>query len=239
MGVGIEIEARVAMGQADSTCWTVLQGAAAGDDAARAEFAARYVPLVRAYLAARWRAAPQIQDLDDAVQDVFVECLRHGGMLQRADPGRPGGFRAFLYGLVRNVALRIEQDGVRRRAGQLSGGVTAADAEIAEESLSHLFDRAWAKSIMREAAARQAERASREGKAASRRVELLNLRFHEGLPIREIAQLWSVDASTLHHEYARARKEFKTALLEVMAFYHPGSPAAAERECAELLEHLA
>jgi RNA polymerase sigma-70 factor (ECF subfamily) len=239
MGTGIEIEARIVMGQADSTCWTVLRGAAAGDDEARAEFAGRYAPLVRAYLAARWRATPLIQDLDDAVQDVFVECLRQGGMLQRADPGRPGGFRAFLYGLVRNVALRVEQDGARRRARQLGGGGTAVDAESAEESLSRLFDRAWARSIMREAAARQAERAAREGEAASRRVELLRLRFHEGLPIRAIAELWSVDAAALHHEYARARREFKTALLEVMAFYHPGSPAEAERECAELLEHLA
>jgi RNA polymerase sigma-70 factor (ECF subfamily) len=48
-----------------------------------------------------------------------------------------------------------------------------------------------------------------------------------------------VDAAALHHEYARARREFKTALLEVMAFYHPGSATEAERECAELLEYLA
>jgi RNA polymerase sigma-70 factor (ECF subfamily) len=226
------------MGPTDSTCWTVLRGAADGDDEARAEFAARYAPLVRAYLAARWRDAPLIQDLDDAVQDVFVECLRQGGMLQRADPDRPGGFRAFLYGLVRHVALRIEQDRARRRAHQAPDGINAGDAAIAEESLSRLFDRAWAKSIMREAAARQAERAGREGEAASRRVELLRLRFHEGLPIRAIAQLWSVDAAALHHEYARARKEFKAALLEVMAFYQPGSPAEAERACAELLDHL-
>ena len=58
---------------------------------------------------------------------------------------------------------------------------------------------------------------------------MLRLRFHEGLPIRTIAQLWSMDAAALHHEYARARTEFKAALLEVMTSYHPGSPAAAER----------
>ncbi|MEA2629870.1 MAG: hypothetical protein QOE66_89, partial [Chloroflexota bacterium] len=46
------------------------------------------------------------------------------------------------------------------------------------------------------------------------------------------------DVAALHHEYARARKEFKAALLEVMAFYQPGSPAEAERACAELLDHL-
>jgi RNA polymerase sigma-70 factor (ECF subfamily) len=226
------------MGQTDSTCWTMLRDAASGDDEARAEFAARYAPLVRVYLAARWRDAPLIQHLDDAVQDVFVECLRQGGMLQRADPDRPGGFRAFLYGLVRNIALRIEKDRARRLAHQEPGGITAEGVGIAEGSLSRLFDRAWARSIMREAAARQAERAGLDGEAALRRVELLRLRFHEGLPIRAIAQLWSVDAAALHHEYARAREEFKAALMEVMTSYHPGSPATAERECAELLDLL-
>jgi hypothetical protein len=38
-----------------------------------------------------------------------------------------------------------------------------------------------------------------------RRVELLTLRFHEAMPIREIARLWGVDAASLHHEYAQAR----------------------------------
>jgi RNA polymerase sigma-70 factor (ECF subfamily) len=222
-----------------STCWTVLRGAAAGDAAARSEFAARYSPLVRAYLAARWRGSPLIRELDDAAQDVFVECLRHGGALDRADPGRPGGFRAFLYGLVRNVALRAEQGQARRLSREMPAADPGPGAQADESSLSRAFDRAWARAVMREAAERQAERARREGDAALRRVELLRLRFHDGLPVREIARLWSADAASLHHEYARARREFKAALLDVMTFYHPGSPADAERECAELLGLLA
>ncbi|MBK8268830.1 MAG: hypothetical protein IPK83_11220 [Planctomycetes bacterium] len=35
-------------------------------------------------------------DLDDAVQDVFLECFRPDGALDRLDVHRPGGFRAFL-----------------------------------------------------------------------------------------------------------------------------------------------
>src|SRR5262245_14743702 len=99
----------------DSTCWTVLRDAAAGASTAREAFAGRYESMVRAYLAARWRASPLAQELDDAVQEVFVECLRHGGGLERVRPDRAGGFRAFLYGLVRNVALRFEQ---RRAQGE-------------------------------------------------------------------------------------------------------------------------
>ena len=42
--------------------------------------------------------------------------LRAGGLLDRARADQPGGFRAFLYGAVRNVALRAEA----RRARQLA-----------------------------------------------------------------------------------------------------------------------
>jgi RNA polymerase sigma-70 factor (ECF subfamily) len=69
-------------------------------------------------------------------------------------------------------------------------------------------------------------------------VELLRARFHEGLPIRDIARRWGTDAAALHHEYAKARQEFKAALLEVVAFHHPGSPTEVEQECANLLAHL-
>ncbi len=45
------------MTQAASTCWTVIQGAAAGRGDDRDQFARRYAPVVRAYLGARWRDA--------------------------------------------------------------------------------------------------------------------------------------------------------------------------------------
>ena len=42
----------------------------------------------------------------------------------------------------------------------------------------------------------------------------------------------------MHHEYAKARQEFKAALVEVVAFHHPGAPAEVERQCANLLSLL-
>jgi RNA polymerase sigma-70 factor (ECF subfamily) len=194
--------------------------------------------MVRAYLAARWKGSPMVQWLDDAVQEVFLVCLREGGALDRARPDRPGGFRAFFYGLVRNVALRFEQRRARSLARRAPEPAEADELPAREDSLSRVFDRAWARAIMREAAARQAGRADAIGPAARRRVELLRLRFHDGLPIREVARLWQDDPATLHREYARAREEFKAALLDVMAEYHPDSPAQADRECAELLALL-
>jgi RNA polymerase sigma-70 factor (ECF subfamily) len=101
-----------------------------------------------------------------------------------------------------------------------------------------MFDRAWALSLLREAAQRQEEQARRAGAAALCRVELLRLRFHDGLPILAIAARWQIDAATLHHEYAKARQEFKAALVEVVAFHHPGAPAEVERQCANLLSLL-
>jgi RNA polymerase sigma factor (sigma-70 family) len=225
------------MPSAESTCWTVLREAAAGVGAARDEFAAFYAPLVRAYLAARWRSSPRLQDLDDAVQEVFVECLRAGGALDKADADRPGGFRAFLYGVVRHVAQRFEQRAARRREQPAAESAFRGVADDA--SLSAAFDRAWAVALMRQAAARQSARAEAGGHAARRRVELLHLRFHDGLPIREIARRWDTDAAALHHEYARARREFKDALLDVLAHYHPRATAAElEQECTEILEAL-
>jgi RNA polymerase sigma factor (sigma-70 family) len=224
------------MANADSTCWTAIEAAAAGSPADREEFARRYGVVVRAYLAARWQASPCLQDLDDAVQEIFVECLKRDGVLDRAERGR--GFRPFLYGVARNVARRIENERGRRKERQRADDVNLERLPAPEESLSRAFDRAWAKALLREAARRMEERAAGAGAAAVRRVELLRLRFHEGLPIRDIAARWQTDAALLHHEYARARPEFRAALLDVVAFHHPGPAADVERECANLLALL-
>lgn len=141
-------------------------------------------------------------------------------------------FRAFLYGVIRNVARRFESRRARP-AGPLPDEIDAN-----EESQSRLFDRTWAQAIMEEAARLQRERAIERGPEAVRRVELLQLRFHENLPIRSIAERWAVDPAILHRSYAVARQEFRAALLEVIAFHQPGSPAELEQEAANLLKVL-
>ena len=215
----------------ESTCWTVIRAAAAGSPAERAELARRYLGVVRAYLAARWRDSHLRADLDDVVQEVFVECFRQGGVLEAAVDGRVPSFRAFLYGVVRNVARRFES-----RAAPAASPLPEIPDD--EPSLSRLFERAWAQAIMTEAAQLQQQRASERGPEAVRRVELLRLRFEENLPIRTIAVRWGVPAAGLHHAYALARQEFKAILLEVVAFHHPGSPAEVEQEAASLLKAL-
>ena len=105
-----------------------------------------------------------------------------------------------------------------------------------DDGLSVTFDRAWARSVLRQAGDRQTELAADRGDDAKRRVELLRLRFQENLPIRRIATLWATDAAHLHHEFAKAREEFRDALLEIVSFHHPGTPGEVHREAARLLE---
>ena len=217
---------------ADATCWTLIRDAAAGDRFARDRFARVYRPVVRAYLAARWRAVRHPPDVDDAAQDVFVECFRTGGLLEKADGDRPGGFRAFLLGATRNVARRHEAR--RRPVGPIPPDLPAEDT-----GLEQAFDKAWARALLREAASAQQRAADQAGPAAVRRVLLLRLRFQDGLPIREIAARWGEDAAKLHHEYATARAEFRTALRTVVGFHHPGAAVGElDRACAELLAVL-
>jgi len=214
-----------------STCWTVIRAAAGGSAADRDELGRRYLGVVRAYLGARRRGSPLCDDLDDATQEVFVECFRQGGALQAATAGRVPNFRAFLYGVVRNVARRFESRPIRAAA-------PLPEIESDDATQSHLFDRTWAKAIMAEAAESQRRRAAERGPEATRRVELLRLRFDENLAIRDIAARWGVEPAVLHHAYAQARQEFKESLLETIAYHQPGSAAELENEAASLLNAL-
>ena len=216
----------------------MIRGAAAGNASDRDEFARRYDSVIRAYLGARWRGSALLGQLDDAAQEVFLACFREDSPLAKADPEWPGGFRAFLYGVVRNVARGFEKKLVRSKE-QDAGSVFDLDAvQGREEPLSKVFDRAWALALLQQAAMLQATRA-RGDDAATRRVELLRLRFQEELPIREIAQRWDADPARLHREYAKARAEFQQSLAEVVSLHQRGTPAEIQGECERLLVHFA
>jgi RNA polymerase sigma factor (sigma-70 family) len=226
------------MSNAVPTCWTIVRGAAEGRAADREEFARRYGPVVRAYLGSRWAKSPVSAELDDVVQDVFVECFRAGGALDRADAGHSGGFRPFLYGVIRNVALRAEARLAKAADRAPASAVDLGEIVADETTLSRAFDCAWARARVREAAELHLERARKDGREAVRRVEILRLRFAEGLPIREIARRWALDADLLHREQTRARREFKQALIDVVQFQHPSSADDVQRECEEILALL-
>ena len=215
----------------------MIGGAAAGNEADRRLFAERYVPVARAYLLARWAGTRMLGEVDDAIQEVFVEAFREGGALGKAAPGWTGGFRGFFLGVVRNVALRSES---RRRKGEqnLEALAESASNQADEQHLSRIFDRAWAQAVMREAAERMRIEAAAGGDESLRRVDLLRLRFSDGMPIRRIAQLWNADAADLHREYARARKEFRQALERTISEQEPAGGQPLERRIADVLDLL-
>ncbi len=196
------------------------------------------LPVVRAYLAARWRDAALEQNLEDAIQDVFIECFRAEGVLERADRDQPGGFRAFLFGVVRNIALRTEHSHVERQARKSPDSFHPEKLAAREASLSKIFDRAWAQSVMEQAVALQRQKARGRGEAALQWVELLKLRFMDGVPIREIAARWGVDPSDVHVAYRGARKEFRDCLRQIVAFHSPRKGANLDAECFRLLSLL-
>jgi len=216
----------------EATCWTLIHAAAEGEPAARANFARLYEPVARSYLASRWRQSPCLATIDDAVQDLFVELFKASGVLDKVVQSQPEGFRAFLHGVLKNIA--------RRHEAARGVSLPVPDDQAGDEtSPSRAFDRAWAQSLLQEAARVQSENAAIAGERALRRMELLRLRFQEGLPIREIAAQWNEDPAKLHHEYATARDEFRFALRQVVAFHLPNASASEiETACRQMLDAL-
>jgi RNA polymerase sigma factor (sigma-70 family) len=215
------------------TSWTNIRGAADGDAESRNRFAATYEPVVSGYLNSRWATNKQLSGMiEDAVQDVFIECFRPAGVLDKIDSTTITSFRAYLFGVIQNIA--------RRHESKASEKGLNFDLEANETSASAAYDRQYAAALMREASFIQAAVARQKGELAVRRVELLHLRFGESLPIREIARRWQVDAAWLHHQYATAREEFHEALRSLIKRHNPTLTAAEiDNRCEELLLALA
>ena len=211
--------------------------AADGSEPDRAAFGERYLPIVRAYFEARWQGTPLVGDVDDAVQELFVDCYRPGGLLAKAEPSRKSGFRSFLFGSVRYIALRFERRTERRTATH-EDDVDFTQVPTNDDPPSRAFQRAWAETLVDVARKLQERRAGESGPEGEQRVVLLRLRFEQGIPIREIAKRWHVDADALHRVYARARRDFHQALRDVVAYHVPDRTERVDEECQELLRLL-
>lgn len=227
------------MASADLTPWSVVLGAAAGEPQQREIFARRYEPVVRAYLASRWRVPREHPDVGDVTSDVFVECFKDGGVLERVDRGLEGGFQAYLYGVVRNVARMAERRWTQRRQ-RSAGPVSDLDVfEGDEATLSEVFDRAWARSLVGEARQLMHDRAAASSVTA-RRFRALQMRFDEGLPPRRIAEVMELRVESIYELLREGRSEFRATLMGLVADHHPGaSQVEIERMFVDLLRGLA
>lgn len=227
-----------AMDQSHTTCWTLIDGAANGTPGAVDQFVDSYAPIIEAYLAARWNGTAMEQFRDDALQEVFVECFKSGGVLTRAGTGAVQSFRGFLSGTVKNIALRFEHRKHGRREVQPGTVFEPRDPKETELRCSRVFDRAWAEAMLREATTRHRERAATMGPDAMRRAEILRLRFQEELSMGEIAERLEMEIRALHNAYEKARRDFMDALGDVVGFHNPGQHVAVSKEVDRILELL-
>ncbi|MBX3463761.1 MAG: sigma-70 family RNA polymerase sigma factor [Planctomycetes bacterium] len=224
--------------ESHDTVWTVLRAASRGDASARAAFAQGYAVPIRSYLQHRWRGRALAASVDDAVHDVFVECYKPGGVLERADPER-GGFRPLLYGVVRNIARRHEELAARSGARAPGESVHLDELPHQAEALSRTFDRAWARSLLREAVQRHEAAAAAGDDDARLRLRILRMRHEQGMPVRTIAAaLGEADVAVVHNAYRRARRDFAVHLRAVVAASTGVQGPAVDDECRRLTELL-
>ena len=218
----------------DSTCWSLIQDAATGSGSARSVFARTYLPLVRSFFAARWAGPQHASEVEDAVQETFVVCFGEHGPLSQAEE-RVRDFRAYLFGIVRNVAKQFEK---RRGRQRVADPVEVAQVTAREQAQSRAFDKAWALTMMRKAGELMEARAEADTGAARLRIELLRLRFQKGLPIREIAIRWEMDPDSVHRAYALARDEFHSCLRATVRDHAVRTDADLDVECRRILAQM-
>lgn len=220
------------------TSWTLIRAVGAGANPARDEFARRYEPVIRAFFRARWRGR-FTADVEDGVQEVLLRCMNERSPLDRVDPQRAGGFRPFLAGICRKVALEQEARGQRAADLRASRPPELDETPGREDRLSVVFNKSFALQVFDAAREIHRARAEEQGAEALRRFELLRARFEDQLPIRRIAADWEVEASVLHREYARAREEFHRALIDAVRSYSPDATRAElDAEVQSLLAAL-
>ncbi len=225
-----------AVSRALVTSWTLIRGAASGDPSDRELFARFYRPVIATYLAARWRKPVDHPDVQDGIQEVFVQCLRPGGALERVESNRPEKFRSFLYGVTRHVAATIERHG-RRESIPVHEPRPFDEIARRDSTLSRVFDRAWATMIAREARVLMANRLSSSERAnRSAHPGAALPRGHAGTRDRGA----HADRGRGRLPGAAAREaDFRTALLDVMRRRHPTSSVGdLERRCRELTKLL-
>ena len=216
----------------DSTHWSVVLGARAQDPSLRNEFGERYAPIVRAYFAAYWHLPADDPRVEDATQDVFLQCFRSGGVLDNVDPARKGGFRAYLFGVARNIGLSSDRNEARRRSRTCNLDTTEIEEDSSDSQPDAAFHQAWARHVADEAFQLMQ---TKGGSGAEARVAMLRLRYFGGLSPREIARRAGLPVEETYRLLYAARGQFRAALLDVVARYSPGtSKRELVEECRDL-----
>tara|TARA_R110002094_G_scaffold60544_3_gene71174 strand:+ start:1858 stop:2505 length:648 start_codon:yes stop_codon:yes gene_type:complete len=211
-------------------------GAATSSVTQRDRFCRRYSPLIETYLASRWRLPRGHERVADGTQDVFLQLFKPNGALKGVDPSRPGGFRAYLYGVTTKVASERDRVAARQQRERGDPRMELDQLGSSWASQSQAFDQAWARLVFQEAYETMV--AQFEGDpTALRSLQVLQLRYDEALPPREIAKrLVIADVRVVYQVLDTGKAKFRRALLSVMAEYNPScSKNEVENLCRQLL----
>lgn len=197
----------------DPRCWQEALAAARGDAAARAAFWAHHARQIHAWLWLRWRHGTLRSSLDDAAQEVYLECFRPGGAMAHLDPTRAHhGLAPFLRAIVRNVAQRFERARRREREHReaYATGRATTDAGVANDTAHGAVDHEQLA-----AALARLERDDPEHDGPHSLRTFVRLHFEQGLPVRAIAHAWHELPAHVHDLRRRACRHLRACLRDV------------------------
>jgi RNA polymerase sigma factor (sigma-70 family) len=193
-----------------STMWTVIAQAKQGSREALEQLLARYRPPILRYLVQR--GVPE-HDAEDVVQEVFLE-ICEDGFLEKADRSR-GRFRSLLLAVTHHV---LTSDIRRKTAQKRGGGLRRAALEEVrvDGGEQEKFDREWARHMIGLALERMK---NERGKARGPYAEALELRYFEGLGVREIADRLESSPRAVENTLYNARIRLRKHLLDIAREY--------------------
>jgi RNA polymerase sigma-70 factor (ECF subfamily) len=208
-----------------TTIWTAIRAAVAGQSTAVAEFVRRYRAAVAGYIRARGYSA---EDAEDLTQEVFLNIYRHQ-LLERADRTR-GPFRAFLLSITRNVLRNSRRI---RRAAKRGRGL----APLSLDALPHAegvlpappdpdFDRHWVDNLIRLAL-------DQLWLTHPRCSEVIALLVDEELSYEETARRLGMEVKRVDNLYQQARRRLSAFVRREIAGY-----CSSGDEVDEELTHL-
>ncbi len=224
------------MPTSDTTHWSDIADVLRGDAGARERFCARYEPLIRAWLVARWRCSSADDRVANTTQEVLLRCLRSDGALAGVERDARR-FRAYLWGVVTHVAQESKRQVARDRAEPFRPSEVALPAP--GDSAATLFDRAFAQTLIGEAWSAVEARLMRKPSGAER-LAVLQLRYREDLPAEEVrARLGLASVRDVHRIAALGRYHFRHALLATVARHYPAlTPHQVEVKCKQIVALL-
>jgi RNA polymerase sigma factor (sigma-70 family) len=207
--------------------WALVHAAAAGDPQALDRFCRRFGNDLRHWLRLRWRGSPWRHQVDDAAQEVLLECFRPGGALARVDARRCRHFESYLRGVMSNVAARIARREARATTRWHPSGLLLRAGGAPDAEPRTRLDLANVRATIDAAVGRLELEGATAGHTLA---ELVRLHFFDGLPVRAIAARWHEPAARIHEQRRRARILLRRSLAGVADL--PASAAGLPRRLA-------